>query len=61
MKRVLGGLIFALGVILSVWVIYNLFVNRLPETQGKSPIPAIFVAAGFIYVGVKWMKGETAG
>jgi len=50
MRKVLGLLIAALGVLLLAWIGYNLFIERLPETQGRNPVgPAVFA---IILVGV---------
>ena len=59
-RRLAGVAVVMLGVILGGWVAYNLFIHRLPETQGRSPIPAIAISAVFIYVGVKWIRGKVA-
>jgi hypothetical protein len=42
------------------WIGYNLFVERLPETRGISPLPGLAFLAGLIYVGVHWVRGKTA-
>jgi hypothetical protein len=60
-RRFLGVIIFLFGLILAGWIAYNLFVQRLPEAQGRSPIVPSLVAVGFLYVGWKWIRGETAG
>lgn len=58
MRRVFGGFILLLGVMLAGWIAYNLLVQRLPATQGRSPFVPIGAAAGFIYVGWKWVRGN---
>ena len=49
-----------LGVSLVGWILYNLLIERLPETQGKSPLPALGFAAALLYVGFNWVRGKTA-
>lgn len=61
MKRLFGAIVLLMGVALAAWIFYNLFIERLPEAQGKSPVGAILLAALFIYVGVMWLRGKTAG
>jgi len=61
MKRVFGFIIFLMGLTLAGWVGYNLLIERLPATKGRSPLPAILVAAAFLFVGFRWMKGRQAG
>jgi hypothetical protein len=60
-KRIMGGIIILMGVSLLGWIGYNFLIERLPETQGRSPVVPFFVSMGMIYVGVKWVRGETAG
>ena len=59
-EHALGVLVFIMGLILSGWVVYNLFIERLPESRGISPKPAIVLSAAFLYVGYKWMRSEQA-
>src|SRR5437899_819983 len=61
LRRFFGVVALVMGIALAGWILYNLFIERQPETQGKSPLPAILIAAAFIYVGVKWIRRETAG
>ena len=58
MKKVLGVLVSLLGVLLLSWIGYNFLIERLPETQGRSPIVPLILSVGFIYVGVKWIRGQ---
>ncbi|MCW3097794.1 MAG: hypothetical protein JWL77_3412 [Chthonomonadaceae bacterium] len=60
MKRVAGGFILLMGVILAAWMFYNIFIHRLPEAQGRPILPPLLVCIGFIYVGAKWLRGQTA-
>ena len=39
-----GALLLFGGLFLLVWIGYNLFVERLPQTQGRSPVPALVFA-----------------
>jgi len=59
MKKVFGGLVLGLGVVLLLWVGFNLFVSLQPQAQGKSPIPALILSAGLLYVGVKWLRSKS--
>ena len=61
MRKFLGVLILLMGLCLGGWIFYNLVIERLPETQGRSPIVPIAMSIGMIFVGVKWIKGEQAG
>ena len=60
MKRIAGAFILLMGVVLAAWMFYNLFIHRLPEAQGRPVAPPLLVCSGLIYVGVKWLRGETA-
>lgn len=60
MKRIAGAFILLMGVVLGGWMFYNLFIHRLPETQGRPIIPPLLLCFSFIYVGVKWLRGQTA-
>lgn len=59
-RKLMGALVFLLGVLLAGWIFYNLFIERLPKTQGRSPVPAVLLAAGLIYTGLKWFRGGKA-
>jgi hypothetical protein len=56
MKRLIalswGGLLILFGIALLAWVAYNLLVERLPETEGKNPLPAVALGSGAIGVGI---------
>jgi hypothetical protein len=58
MKKLLGLIMVLLGIVLGGWVGYNLLVQRLPEAQGKSPIPAIVFTVALLAVGCKWIAGR---
>lgn len=60
MSRVFGVLLVTLGLALFGWVGYNLFVKRLPETEGRNPTPAIVVAAAFVFAGYQRLRGKPA-
>ena len=60
MKRIAGGCILLMGVSLAAWMFYNVFIHRLPEAQGRSFLLPLLVCIGFVYVGVKWLRGQTA-
>ncbi len=57
-KRVIGGLMLLLGVIQLGWIGYNVLIERLPETQGRSPILPTLFGIGLLYVGFTWVKGK---
>jgi len=59
LRRILGPLVFVLGLGLSGWTIYNLFIHRDPNFHA-SPIRAIFMSVAFVGVGWKWMQGQQA-
>ncbi len=61
MKSVFGVIALLMGSTILLWVGYNLLIERQPETQGRSPLPAIVVSAAMIFVGVKWVRGNQAG
>jgi hypothetical protein len=54
-KRVFGALILLFGLALLGWIAYNLFVEMQPEARGRSPLPALILSAGAIYVGARWL------
>ncbi|MHB1036641.1 MAG: hypothetical protein ACYC35_18095 [Pirellulales bacterium] len=58
MKRFFGALMILMGIGLGAWIGYNLFVERLPEAQGKSPIPAVIFTVALFTVGGKWVAGR---
>lgn len=52
-NAIAGSIITLFGVLLLLWIAYNLFIERPPETQGRNPIgPAIF-AVGAVVVGAR--------
>ena len=57
-RKILGPLIFALGVALAAWIACNLFVERV--VSGSAIIAGIN-ASVFIWVGWGWMRGEKVG
>jgi hypothetical protein len=57
-KRILGVILFLMGLTLLCWVGYNLFIERLPEAEGRNPIPAILFTIGLLYVGQKWIRNK---
>ena len=58
LKRIFGGFILLIGLVLLGWIAYNLFVGMQPEARGRSPLPALVLAAGAIYVGARWLFGK---
>ena len=60
MRRIAGVFVLLMGVILAAWMFYNLFIQRLPETQGRPILPPLLLCIGLIFVGVKWIRGLTA-
>ena len=58
MKKLLGVLALAMGCCFALWIGYNLFIERLPETKGKSPFFSIILTVLFFYQGRKWLRGD---
>lgn len=54
-KKLFGFIIFSFGLILAGWIGYNLFIERLPATEGRNPIAPSIFAAGMLYMGWKSM------
>ena len=50
MKRIPGVFVLFLGLCLAGWIGYNLLLERLPETQGRNPLPGIIMSAVFLFV-----------
>jgi len=59
-RRIAGVFVLFLGLILGGWIFYNLFIHRMPETQGRPVVGPIGVTIALIYVGIKWIQGKTA-
>ncbi len=57
-RKFAGVFALLLGVLLGGWVFYNLFIHRMPEAQGRNPIPPIVMAVLFVVVGIKWIRGD---
>ncbi len=57
-KRISGVIILTFGLILAGWIFYNLFVERLPATQGRDPRPAIIFSAFLIPMGIKLLLAK---
>ena len=57
MKRILGGLMILMGLILGGWIVYNLLVQRQPEGTGNPLGPLVFTA-GLLFVGTMWARGK---
>jgi hypothetical protein len=55
LKRICGGFLLLIGLALLGWIAYNLFVERLPQAKGRSPLLALVLSAGAIYVGGSWL------
>ena len=60
MKRIAGASILLMGVALGLWIVYNMFIHRMPETQGRSLVGPLITVGAFVYVGAKWLQGKTA-
>jgi len=56
LRRAGGVILLLLGTTLLLWIGYNFFVERLPETRGRNPLPAVLVLAGCFYVGLRWIR-----
>jgi hypothetical protein len=44
-----------MGLALAGWVAHNFLVQRQPEAQGHSPLPAIVFALALLGVGANWL------
>jgi len=53
-----GGVFFVCGLLLAGWVFYNLFIERLPATQGQNPAPAIISAILLLLAGYRNVFGK---
>lgn len=60
MKKIAGVLMLLMAVVLLGWIGYNLFIETLPEAEGRNPIWALTFSAGLIYVGQKWVRAAPA-
>ena len=52
LRFVSAAMFVALGLLQLCWIGYNLFVERLPETQGRDPLSAIKFSAVLIAAGI---------
>lgn len=59
-RRAAGACMLLLACALTAWIAYNLFVERLPETANQSPLPALLLCVGLLYVGAHWIRGRGA-
>ena len=59
-RRIAGALSLLLGLILGGWIFFNLFIHRMPETEGRPVVGPILLTVAFIYVGIRWLQGKTA-
>lgn len=60
MKKVGGVFLLLIAAVFLAWISYNLFVERLPATKGRSPIGALIFVAGCIFIGIKWIRERKA-
>lgn len=58
MKRILGVIAFLMGLALLCWIGYNLFIERLPEAQGRNPLLPVLFAIGLLYAGQKLIRDK---
>lgn len=56
MRKLAGFLMVFLGILLALWIGYNIFVERLPVTEGRDPLAALLLSIGLVYVGQKWFR-----
>ena len=54
-KRGLGVIAVSMGAAILLWVGYNLFIERQPVAEGRSPIPALIFSVAAIGVGIRWI------
>jgi hypothetical protein len=59
-RRVAGAGMLILAASLACWIIYNLFIETLPDAKARSPLGAILLAYALFYVGIAWIRGKTA-
>ena len=60
LRRIGGVVVLLLGMSILLWIAYNLFVERLPETRGRNPLPALIFVGACFHVGLRWMRGQVA-
>lgn len=60
LRRAAGAVVLMLGTTILLWVGYNFLVERLPETRGRNPLPALLFVVACFYVGLGWIRGEVA-
>ncbi len=56
--KIFGVICLVMGLILGSWIGYNLFIEALPATEGRSPVPAIGLTAVFFYVAYSRLKPQ---
>jgi len=56
-KRFLGVVALATGVFMTCWIGYNLFIHRMPQTEGLPVTGPIVMTVACYYVGWKWLCG----
>jgi len=59
-RRIGGAFTLLVGLSLMGWIFYNLFIHRMPETEGRPIVGPIGVTVLLIYVGSRWIMGKTA-
>lgn len=56
MRRPVGLILFLSGLALAIWIGYNLFIERKPQTADHNPMPGVIVSLCFMAFGFLWMK-----
>ena len=58
-RRFMGLVSLLIGSVLTLWIGYNLLVERQSEFQYGS-FKQLFIPLIFLYVGVNWVRGKAA-
>lgn len=60
-RRLFGVPILCLGLALGGWMLYNLFIERMVEAEGRPTFVGAMLSIGLLYVGTQWIRGKAAG
>lgn len=55
-RKVLGVVLLAWGILLLAWITYNMVVERLPEAEGRSLWKGLIFSCVLIFAGVRWIR-----
>lgn len=59
-RRIVGALLLFFGVVLHVWIAYNLVVEMSPHFVDRGLRGALLIAFGTTFVGWRWVRNRTA-